>query len=174
MPGSDFLAAVRKAMPDRDELEDYGLDDEEIDAIQSTFSSRARVAKPSPEESASELERMILDNDCSTVEIGLVRFLERPRPHSEGVAVAYCEANMIVVRADGSVSLYDHAAPATVAMECAASSEAFLDGLAAFVEIRANKSDWMGRPALAAQHCSAQAGGSAYMDFFATLCGFLV
>ena len=173
MLGSEFLAVVGKAMPDREGLEEYGLDDDEIDAIQSTFSYTARETQSSPVEPASELERMILDNDCSAIEIGLVRFLERPESHSQGVAVACCEADPVVVRSDGSVGVYDHGDPDSVVMECAGNPESFLDGLAAFIEVRANKSDWQGRHESAAHHCSVKAGGSAYTDFFATLCGFL-
>ncbi len=173
MLGSEFLAIVGSATPDRDELDENGLDDDEIDAIQNTFSYTVRESQNQPAVSATELERMILDHDCSTIEIGMVRFLEWPESHPHGIAVAHCEADTIVVRTDGSVGLYDHAHPESVAMECAADSESFLRGLAAFVEVRTNRSEWRGRAESAADHCSTLAGGSAFTDFFAILCGFL-
>src|SRR5690349_18301511 len=99
MRNADFLVALQNVMPPRAELEAFGLSLDEIERVQATFRSIPRKQPSSV--SRSELERMILDNDCSTVEVGLIRFLERPREHRHGVQVAFCEADSIVVSPAG-------------------------------------------------------------------------
>jgi hypothetical protein len=167
---TDFLVVLQNAMPPRAELEAYGLGRDDIESVQATFRFTLRNEPSSV--SGSELERMILDNDCSNIEVGLIRFLEEPNKHRHGVQVAFCEADPIVVSPAGTVVLYDHANP-DYAMNCAASSERFLDALGAFLIIRREKSKWKGRGNAAADLCAEKAGGGHYVAFFRMLCGFL-
>jgi len=173
MHATEFLEIVHRAMPTREELESFGLDDDEIVEVQRTFTSKARLPSNNRRIAKDEVEKMILENDCSSVEIGAVQFLNEPASHAHGTVVALCEADRLVVRQDGSVVVYDHADPERIQMECAVDSEHLLDGLAAFVEIRRNRSKWRGRTQEAAAVCANKAGGAAYTDFFASLCGFL-
>jgi hypothetical protein len=172
MHNTDFLTALHNAMPTHTELEEYGLDAHEIDEIQASF--RFVTRKPSETSSIekSELERLLLENDCSTVEVGLIRFLKEPREHRYGVQVAFCEADPIVVGPSGAVAMHDHANP-DKSMSCAADSERFLDALGAFLTVRREKSKWKGRAKEAADLCSEQAGGRDYTPFFQLLCGYL-
>lgn len=167
---ADFLVALHNVMPTRNELEAYGLGLDEIGRVQATFKSIPRKQPSSV--SGSELERMILDNDCSTVEVGLIRFLDKPRDHRHGVQVAFCEADSIVVSPVGTIFMHDHANP-DGAMSCAANSEKFLDALGVFLTIRREKSKWKGNCNAAADLCAEMAGGNKYQAFFRLLCSFL-
>ena len=115
---------------------------------------------------------MILDNDCSTLEVGLIRFLDRPHDHRHGVQVAFCEADPIVVWRVGTVAMHDHVNPDEAVM-CAADSERFFDALRAFLTIRLEKSKWKGRINEAAEKCAEKAGGNDFTTFFRMLCSFL-
>ena len=170
MRNADFLAALQNVMPSRAELEACGLGLDEIESVQATF--RFIPRKPPSSVSRSELERMILDHDCSTVEVGLIRFLDRPREHRHGVLVAFCEADSIVVSPAGTVVMHNHANPDKT-MNCAANSERLLDALGVFLTIRREKAKWKGRGNAAAELCAEKAGGSNYLAFFRLLCGFL-
>ncbi len=170
MNNANFLVALQNAMPPRAELEARGLSLDEIESVQATFKFIPRDQPSSV--SGSELERMILDNDCSTVEVGLIRFLEGPHEHQHGVQVAFCEADSIVVSTGGTVMMYEHANP-DKGMNCAANSERFLDALAAFLTVRSEKPKWKGRGNAAAELCAEKAGGCNFVAFFRLLCGFL-
>lgn len=172
MLSAEFLAALSAAKPARSELEDYGLEPEEIEAVQASFSSTARKTPVEVAVGKSELEKLILEYDCSTVEVGLIRFMAEPRVHRFGVQVAYCEADSIVVGAAGGVAMHDHDAPAK-SLVCAVDSERFLDALSAFIALRREKSQWKGRAAEAADVCAKKAGGADYAPFFRLLCGYL-
>jgi hypothetical protein len=170
MLSTDFLIALQNVMPPRVELEANGLDPDEIESVQATFRFVPRSRSAST--SRSELEKMILDNDCSSVEVGLIRFSDRPREHPHGTQVALCEADSIVVSPAGTITMHDHANP-DKAMNCAASSERFLDALGVFLTIRREKSKWKGRGNEAAELCAEKAGGINFREFFRLLCGFL-
>lgn len=147
-------------MPDRSTLISHGLDDQEVLEIQSTFLAAKRGGTVAPR-NVSEIERMIIEFDCSTLEVGLVRFNERLEVGALGKCFAYCEADALVITEDGRVGLVDHAAPQRVHQFCAASSEQFLDALALVVTREKGQSN---TEMLA--HCANAAGGSEYTDFF--------
>lgn len=173
MNAEDFVARLRDAMPSQESLADYGLDDEEIDAIQLTFIAKPRDQVQSTQESNHEIQRLIRDFDCSTVEIGLVRFCNEFAHLQSGERFAFCEADSVLLRKDGAVALYAHSAPDSLLLECAADSERFLDALAEFVEVQKKKRDWEGRVQEAAIRCATAAGGEKYLDFYRLLCAFL-
>lgn len=158
-------------MPSSDTLEEYGLDEGEIEEIQATFVGERRALTTSEEH--SEVERLITEFDCSRVEVGLVRFLDAPRDHSQGVQFAYCEADFIFLKENGSVVLVDGRMTESNGIKCATDFQRFLDGLGAFVEIRANKSNWKKRSGEAASLCAEAAGGSENLEFYRMLCSFL-
>lgn len=172
MKGKDFLTLLARAMPSMSELAQYGLDEEEAEEIQASFKSVERPSSGGGVSFSSELQTLVSENDLSTVEVGLVTFPSHPEITDRGVVVAYFEADPLVVQRDGSVAMSDHARP-DVLRTCAASSEAFLEALARFVEIRSRKKDWNGRLAEAASICAEAAGGSDYKWFYSALCGFL-
>lgn len=172
MRPSDFLNHLHDSMPNHTELEAYGLDSDEIDSTQRTFRSHRRNTLEAFVTGSSDLEKMIGEYDCSTVEVGLVRFLGTPLKHCCGVQVAYCEADPIVVHASGVVAIHDHDKGQST-MKCSIDSDHFLDALAAFVTLRREKWMWKGRAEAAAEFCATKAGGSDCLPFFRVLCGYL-
>jgi len=168
MKAEEFLRHLGTAMPDQHVLADYGLDEDEIADIQATFVAPRRPSTADP--AAGELERMIVEFDCSRVEIGLVRLHGEITSRPEGLVFASCEADPLVVRADGCVAMCDHAVARSVAFVCAADSERFLDAMAVYVEFRAEKDAGKSR-ADAAEECAKAAGGSEYRGFYRLLCG---
>ncbi len=171
MNAETFLKCLQDVIPSRESLEDYGLENDEIEEIQATFLAPAK--KSPEEEQGDEVQRMLANFDCSRIEIGLIRFQDKVRSHLYGTMFAFCEADPLVIRKDGSIAMYDHANPDSMQLECAVNSERFLDALAKFIDIRSKKSNWKGRTVEAAELCANTAGGSQYCEFFRQLCGFL-
>lgn len=161
----DFLAQM---MPTREELEEWELDEAEIEDVQQSFLGEPRSGNVS--ERATELERLISAYDCSKVEVGLVRFLDAPRKVELGTRVAYFEADHIVVVPSGEVVLCDWRLPKEVWLSCARDSESFLDGLSVFLRQIRDRERWSGRESLVAQRCATAAGGTEYLPFFQALC----
>jgi|GEM_PF-5632766 len=159
-------------MPSRTELEEYGLDDDEIADIQASFEAVPRVGVHGTNAQGHEIESLLRDYDCSRVEVGPVRLLPSTIEHPEGVVFGHCEADPLVMSDDGSIDLFDHASGER-SLACARTSERFLDALAAFLRIQAARDDWRGRPAAAAAQCAAAAGGDTYRAFYGILTGFL-
>lgn len=170
MNAQAFLRHVEHALPSRTSLEDYGLDDEEIEEIRSTFLAPKRG--PSDKRNLSPLERMVVEFDCSKLELGLVRFSDRLISLPLGTCFGYCEADPLVLTEDGSVALCDHERPDLVHQLCAENADRFLDAMATFVSLRSEKAAWMGKVDQAADKCATAAGGRKYMDFFCSLCAF--
>lgn len=163
MKAEAFLQAVERSMPDRAELAARGLDDDGIREIQSMFvATRRGTTAPTD---ANELERMIIEFDCSTLEVGLVRFNERLERQALGECFAYCEADALVIAEDRRVGLVDHAAPQRVHQFCAASPEQFLDALALVVNRAKGESN-----VEMLTDCSNAAGGAEYADFYRVFC----
>lgn len=169
MIGSDFLNALVKAMPSHAELEEYGLSEDEIKSIQAAFQSTAREGSTLPSVAKSELEKMLLEYDCSTVEIGLIRFLPEPRTYQGVTIVAYCEADLIAVSEADAIVMHDHDDFGRTTA-CAKNSEAFLDALTEWITLRRNASQWKERSEEAAKRCAEKAGGLEYLPFFRILC----
>jgi hypothetical protein len=168
MDADTFLSCLNDAMPTRESLRDYGLDDEEIEGIRAVFSAPAR--NNAREGQSSELERLVAQFDCSRLEVGLVNFLGEIEFHLHGRIFAYCEADPLVVRENGVVAMYDHADPCSMQTECSSDSEKFLDALCEFIQIRTHKSSWKGRLQDASESCANAAGGVRYKQFYDILC----
>jgi hypothetical protein len=171
MRSEEFVAALATSAPSTSELAAGGLDAAGMAAMLRTRQVKARLHPP-PATTVCELERLLLTYDCSTVEVGLLRFLDGPRPHVAGTQVAWVEADPVVVRPDARVALYDHADGSRL-MDCAADGGRLLDALAHFVSIVGHRQRWQGRSAEAARSCAACAGGEEFASFYGTLCGFL-
>ncbi len=160
MKAEAFLQLVKRSMPDRSQLAAHGLDEEEIRDIQSIFVAPARgIAAP---QGVTELERMIIEFDCSKLTVGLVRFNDRLELHAPGKCFALCEADPLVILPDGRVGLVDHAVPDGVHELCAASPDQFLEALALVVGCRGNHQSNI-EPL--AGYANA-AGGPEYTDFY--------
>jgi hypothetical protein len=167
----DFVNKLSDAMPSVEELDEYGMDESEIEDIRRTFFARKRD-KPIdlsglPE---SSLTRLVRDYDCSTLEIGLVRFRETAKMLEHGWCFADCEAEEVVVTRDGTILLVDAGHPR---LKCARDGTGFLNGLGEFIDLRRRKVEWKSRVSEAARKCAVAAGGDEYVEFFEMLCSFL-
>ncbi len=169
MSGEQFVAHLRRAMPDRETLKEYGLDADEVDDIQATFVAHVRTSNGFT--ASNEIEQMLADFDCSKVEVGLVRFLERGEGHSLGKVFAFCEADRLILRPDGAIVMLPHGESGGE-IRCADSPAQFLDTIALFVDMRANKAAWKGKTNIAAERCATAAGVPSDSDFYRLLCGF--
>ncbi len=167
MNAQHFLRHIERAMPSRASMQEYGLDNEEIEEMRSTFLAPRRPV--SIADGLSQIEQLIVGFDCSKLEVGLVRFNGRLVPHRAGTCFAYCEADPLVLVEDGSVWLCDHVQPDSVFQPCAESADRFLDAMATFASIRSDGESWMGRTGEAVDLCATAAGGERFADFFRLL-----
>lgn len=170
MNAETFVQHLKSAMPDRADLEDYGLDEDEIRQIRGALQAHRRGTDGAP---ATEIERLVSEFDCTRVEVGAVRFDDRATAHRFGTAFGRCEADPLVVTRGGSVVMVDHADPGGRRVSCASDSERFLDALARFVSIQHDRGEWRGRPDEAAESCALAAGGEQHTEFYRILCSFL-
>jgi hypothetical protein len=174
MRAEEFVQRLQAVMPSRECLQDYGLDEDEIEDVQSTFIAvRRNVGQAKEALSSSEIERLFELFDCTQVEIGLIRFGNRPTNHDNGICFAECEADLLVLNHDGRIVLYDHDHGADEGLPCAVNASYFLDALAEFLTIRHDKQIWKGRVLEAASKCAHVAGGTEYQKFYELLCAFL-
>ena len=108
MQAETFIKTLHQAMPSRDSLLGYGLDEEDIQHIQATFIARKRSTSGDP--SMPEVLRLLNDFDCGTVEIGLLQLFSQPKEHPNGMHFANCEADPVVLTPSGTIVMLDHAA----------------------------------------------------------------
>lgn len=168
MKASEFLQLVHSQMPAESFLRELGMNDEDVVNIQRSFIFRERDVKAP--EGVSELERMIIEYDCSTLEVGPVRFGDRILVTPQGVCVGACEADPLVVLPDGRIALFDHGRRDVIPEFCAIDSERFLDGLATSINIGLDRKAWTGRFPEAVLRCSEAAGGAQFASFFRMVC----
>ena len=103
MHAEAFLDHLHGAMPSRESLLDYGLEDDEIVDIQASYIAPKREGSIVGLASTDEIERLILKFDCSNIEIGLICFHGQLKDHPFGSEFALCEADSLVIRDDGSI-----------------------------------------------------------------------
>lgn len=176
MKANEFVEVLRKAMPTRESLEEYGIDDDNIHYIQATFLAVQRIAsieeRAEAKSHSNPVSQLISEYDCSNVEVGLLRFASAILPHKNGSQIAVCEADPVVLENDASINLYDHSTN-EVSLRCAVDASHFLDALGRFVEIRGDKLKWLGNVEEAGRQCADLAGGPEYEPFYRMLCAFL-
>lgn len=171
MTPSAFITVLQEAKPSAETLRSAGLDDDEIDDIHRSFTATKRIASH-PNSDANELEQLLADYDCSSLEIGRVTFLDLPTGCEHGIMIGHHEADPLVILNDGRVVLCDHEESAHQ-LTCAVDPDHFLDGLAEFVRIVNDRSAWRGKVTEAADICASAAGVAECPTFYRSLCGFL-
>lgn len=170
MNASEFCEQLATAMPTKAELEAHGLDEDDIESIQACFlaKKRNRVLQGN----GSELKKLVYEYDCSSVEVGLVRFLEEPVDYAQGREFAKFEYDPLVVRRDGKVAMLDMLDRTWEYFICASSAGQFLDALAAYAMQVKRRGEWAGKSEQATNQYSLAAGGPEYAAFWRTLCSF--
>ncbi len=171
MRAEEFVRRIEEAMPAKESFAGAGLDEEDIAAIQAGW--RAAKSGGLAPADASELARLVIEYDCSTLEISWVHFLARPREHPAGTQVSAWEADPIVVQSDGRIASFDHSVPSFRLAECAADSERFLDALEFVARIRVpERAQWQERLPEIGARCAEMAGSSASLQFWNSLLPF--
>jgi hypothetical protein len=168
MKAKSFLRLVRSTMPTQSELLKFGMTAEEALGIQSCFIAKKRNAKAAPE--VTELERMLIEYDCSTIDLGPVQFRGAVKPTPDGLCFGSSEADPLVILPDGRIALFDHASRDAAPELCAADSERFLDLLAMRITISLEIEMWKGRRPEALLRLAEIAGGQAYFAFCNMIC----
>jgi len=173
MRAEEFIDRLRFAMPSAEVLGGYGLDEQEVQEIQDGFRVSSRSE---PEQSANdvgEIGRLLGLYDCTSLEVGLVRFDAKVTTIYGGHRFGACEADPLAVKPSGAVVMYDHAISGAEVVRCAADPERFLDALAEFLQVRSEKDVWKGRATQAAERCRIASGEPSSFPFYQMLCGFL-
>lgn len=170
MNADEFVSTIQRCRPGERQAATHGLGAEDIAALQQRFTCPMRT--PAREARADVLEDLLVRYDCRHLEIGRVRFVSAPRPHRAGTVVAFWEAEPLVVRPSGEVTVFEHEPFGEELMACARDGARLLDALARFLQMFFERGDWLGRTDLAAQLCAELAGGPPYVDFFVGLMGF--
>lgn len=169
MKAEDFVEFLHAHAPPADALSDAGLDEDDVAEVLSKFSARRRPAGAT-REFRNELERLVTEWDCASIEIGTLCFLGAPRPFGiKGVEVGRWEADPLVVGPDGRVVAYDHAEAATITVPCAADSSAFLSALSIVVAAIGKRPTTKDQFFDVVESCARAAGEPKSGSFFRTL-----
>ncbi|TWT89261.1 hypothetical protein [Stieleria varia] len=165
-----FVNSLRTLMPSAVDLEEYGLDAEEIADVQSAFDAKQRQTY---EAKNTEVEHLVTAFDCSSIAIGIVRFDSGVTSVKGGTRFAYCEADPLVVDGDGRILMLHHDVIDADPIGCAEDSERFLDAMLFAADAIVNRVGWKGRGIEVARECSERAGGSGYLGFYRSVVGGL-
>ena len=160
-------------MPSSEDLESYGLDEDEILAIQSTFRFVPKEVGSQKTPNTADLEKLLTEFDCSTVELGQLVFRSEIEEISLGRHFGFCEADLLIQNENGEIVMLDHAHPDSLSVICATNEASFFEAIAKFVEVRANKSEWSGRIEEAVSECVNLSKSDTSSVFYRTLLAFL-
>lgn len=173
MKAEKFVNELNIAMPTYDELESYGLDEDEIEDIQASFKASPHGNCEAVVDGTGEIGRLIRCFDCSTLEIGLIHFDNELSSQPTGLRFGLCEADPLLVNPDGAIVIHDHSALNDELFRCSSSPDKFLDALAVFLQVQSAKSEWKGRAEEAAERCCSASGEELSRPFYRMLCSFL-
>lgn len=169
MNAEEFVEFLQAHAPSADALAEAGLDEDDIAEVLSKFLARRRPGGD-VREFRSELERLVTQWDCASIEIATLGFLKSPGPFGdEGVQIARWEADPLVVAPDGRVVAYDHAEPETLAAACAVDSAAFLSALSIVVAASGKRPTTTEQFFELVSACARAAGEPESGSFFRTL-----
>ena len=179
MTNKMFVEKLKLLAPSSEILRSRNIPENFIDRLLGTYFCERKGHRTSQLYSDNELIKLVLDYDCSSVEIGIINFLpdiiDQPSHYQFGDA----EQDMIVIdKITLGVNVVDPAEPSHVIWKCASGGEAFLDALLSCAEyFTARMLDFtlMSDNAYAsfvAKECSEKAGGNEYLKFYKMLFGF--
>ena len=169
MHADEFVAVVRAAAPDDTSLKLAGLEPAEIAQVLEMFACPRRATASASRWPASELLQLLASYDCSSLEIGVFRFVSPARSRESDYLVGYLEADAVILNEAGSVLCLDHSlGSAATGVMCAVSGEAFLDALA--YRLRAGVGA-KGRGVETIAACARLAGVDPESSFWRTIAG---
>jgi hypothetical protein len=173
MTSDEFVELLERLMPSSNSMKAFGLSEEEMRDVQASFRAIPRRS-PKVLNDAGEIGRLLSRFDCSSLEIGLIRFDDVINRDARGWRFGTCEADpLFVVGSGGAVVMHDHSIPQAGAAVCAISGDRFLDALAEFALVRSERSEWKGRANEASARCCLASGEPASLPFYRALCAFL-
>lgn len=136
MRADAFVELVRRTAPRVETLMAEGLDRDSAEWVIRAFQIRDRDSRIGP--FASPIEDLIVDYDCSTLQLASVGFRGKMTASQFGAAFAVCESgDPLVLLPTGAVALVDHEVRGAPPTHCAKDGGAFLDAFAAIVEFLA-------------------------------------
>jgi len=165
-----FIAELRDLAPAREELEEYGLDETEIDSIQSCFLAEQRQLN-SPGTVKSELNSLLEHFSCDSIEIAGVIFNASVATLPQGEHFASLEADPLVIEPCGTIAWFDHASTDSDFHRkvCAENGGAFLEAMIFVATVWRNKRLWKDRMDEAVSRCVVASNSPESQDFYATL-----
>ncbi len=101
MTPAEFKLALQDAMPSVEELEEHGLEADEIEDVQQTF--RILENPGSANTRADKLWSLLGEYDWSGVQIGQIVFRKAAERIVDGYVFADSELDRLVVRDDGTI-----------------------------------------------------------------------
>jgi hypothetical protein len=177
MRAEEFAALLDElATLERSDAKVFGRTDEAADREFATSTVKPRQ-RSSANVSGDELVRLHALFDCSgLVTCGDFNFPDMPAQTSQGLLVAFEEADPIVIDASGVVLLMDHEDPDSdfVIARCAASGAAFLDALGSYLCVIRKKQQGQQVFLDAENQSTALAGGEEYRKFWRSKCALLL
>jgi hypothetical protein len=178
MMPDEFADSLARLAPSRSRLQEAGFSNAFIERLLARQARRRRCAAPMPEGAPLDaLLILLVERDVSSVVVGQVEFLADPESHAEGWQVGNVEADLLVVRRDREVAVYEHGTERHLLWRAAEDGNRFLDALVAAAEYLVKRLlgdvayEDLGQARAVAQECAARAGGPAYLNFYLMLLG---
>lgn len=176
MNAHDFVVAIAACAPETDRLVKTGLTHDQAGAFRETYQC---IPKNSESRTSTDpLIDLIHRYDLSTVEIGVVRFVDTPIYHSKYLQVGEVEADPLVINhSDGEINVVDLADDRHTLWHCAEDGSSFLEALVyvdCFLSRRIGDNRFARdqRPACeVAARCAVAAGGIEFVAFYRMLVG---
>ena len=175
MTAEEFVAALPKTAPSVEDLRKQGLTKKAAQAFRRSLSPKAKKDGSTASKEGGEVARLITGYDCSSTEVGMVRFIEAPIRKKGSWEVGRVEADPLLVDAtSGAVRVVEMGHPSHVLWDCAANGESFLSALArasAALSQRVVEEVPKKQMAKHLRNCVFEAGGEQYEAFFRMLLG---
>ncbi len=167
MEAKNFVENLKNLVPSEGKLAKHGLSDEEITSIQQSFLSEPKKVY---RRSINPLFSLIENFDVSTLEIGLVRFLDYPVETENFWRIGYVDADWLVIDKITNqikVELQDLEDQETYL--CAENSEKFLDALYEVAKYIFSEERTSPKNCQQAKICTDLAGSEKCFDFYKML-----
>lgn len=178
MEAKVFVEELRKLMPKTKALKSLGLEDTFINYFQNRFLCKPKKLNANYNYSivTDEVESLVSQYDCSSIEIGMLNFILSPDYSEDYIVVGQIEGDQVVINLiTKEVEVRDGMSMDHVIWSCASNGSNFLTSLILsaeyFVRVAIlNNIDVEGKIQVLDRVVQA-AGGEKYRDFYITFIG---
>lgn len=171
MNASEFCEKLKLLTPDRQALEDEGLEKDEIIDEMARYDCRLLI--PSYPESTDPVVDLVRNYDVTSVEIGIVNFRCEPSDCESGFQFGQVESDPLVIDAvTGFIEVRDLYNANRVLWVCARTGSMFLESLIEAAAILDECNEDSGEIYQSAIKCSEMSGGEMTLDFYLMLLGY--